>query len=77
MPDLPTIALAIVTGVQTGLIFAWRYYKRQRDDQDVVRRQYEARISLLEHDLERERLERRRVEGDMRAITWRQNRDHS
>lgn len=60
MTDLPTIALAVTVGFQSGCIASWRYYKRQRDDQDAMRRQYERQIELLERDLSRvERQERR------------------
>ncbi|HEX3783103.1 MAG TPA: LapA family protein [Pseudonocardiaceae bacterium] len=51
--DLPTLAIALAYGfgAQSGLIAAWRYYKRQRDEQDRLRRH----IEDLEHQLWRER----------------------
>lgn len=68
MTDLPTIALVLFAGFQSGCIASWRYYRRQRDDQDAVRHQYDERIRLLEHDLDRERLERRQAEETLRSI---------
>lgn len=45
--------LAITIGFQSGCIASWRYYKRQRDEQDTTRRHYEARIKQLERHLHR------------------------
>lgn len=56
---LPIIALALALGFQSGCVASWRYYKRQRDEQDTTRRHYEARIEQLEHDLHRIELARR------------------
>ena len=55
MTDPLTISLAITVGFQSGLMASWRYYKRQRDDQDAMRRQYESRIEALERDLNQRR----------------------
>jgi hypothetical protein len=66
MTDLPTIALAVVVGLQFGCITSWRYYRRQRDEYDNASRQHRARIDAMERDLDRERLERRRAEDEAR-----------
>lgn len=53
MTDLPLIVLALAFGFQSGCISSWRYYKRQRDEQDTTRRHYERRIEQLENDVQR------------------------
>jgi hypothetical protein len=66
MTDLPlTIALAMMVGFQSGVIASWRFYKKQRDDHDAMRRRYDRQIDILENDLE----ERYRSEDNVRAIT--------
>jgi len=73
MVDLPTIALAVSVGFQSGLIVAWRYYKRQRDEQEATRRQHERERELLEAEIKHERRERRRVEDCARSNTRRRH----
>lgn len=55
-------AALLLLGFQTGCITSWRFYKRQREEQDAIRREYEARIVSLRRDLEYERQERRWLE---------------
>jgi hypothetical protein len=60
-------SLALTLGFILGLNAAWCFYRRQREELCSIHRQHERERDLLENEIKHHRLERRRVEDQLRT----------